>query len=88
MVSVFMGDQDRTNLPGIKGRCVYSLECFFCAQTGINRSAPLSPSRKTQLPLLPLARIVQRIVLLLGVFVLECLTVHRYFLVIFEQNFL
>jgi hypothetical protein len=37
MVSVFMGDQDRTNLPGIKGRCVYSLECFFRAQTGIKQ---------------------------------------------------
>jgi hypothetical protein len=38
------------------------------------RMAPLSPSRKRQFPVLPLARTVQRIVSLFAVYLLECLT--------------
>jgi hypothetical protein len=46
MVPVFVGDQDRPNLPGIKGRCVYSLEYFFCAQAGIKQKCPALPFEK------------------------------------------
>jgi hypothetical protein len=46
MISVFVGDQDRINLPGIKGRCVYSLEGFFCGQAGIKQKRPALPFEK------------------------------------------
>jgi hypothetical protein len=40
MVAMFMGDKYCLDQPGIERRCYHSLECLFCAQTGINKKCP------------------------------------------------
>ena len=62
MVRVLVRDEKGLDPACIDAGPLHPQEAFFCVRPESMSSEPRSPSMTTQLPLLPLARIVQRII--------------------------
>ena len=62
MVRMLVRDKQGFDVAGIDAGPFHPQEALFCAQAGINQQRTGPPSMTTQLPLLPLASMVQRII--------------------------